>query len=385
MGNKEFVLSKARDIKNKLLDSNGLDEESQECANAMKDYKTSLQEMLIKRKIANGLIQSGSLKPNSLSSVINPLDGRDEADKIIQELVGYSRLESCIIDALYGNNSIASSDDVSSTEKIKSESSPRDSKKSYIFTPVIVDNSICFGPRKYLHWFRGYNFQVSQNPDATWYKVKPCNRIDYLLRDVGSYQGEDVYKYTSFVIASSILASAYRFYKQTCRILESNDDQNLFDVLLKHVETKYDSSIVKDLTVNCLKQYMSVDVCARPCLEVDCNAENILLIDDLNDTHIAVLSIYPESSKRVVVTTKCDNKLYYRHTILLPEFIDHFNVNLLILMCELCLGYAGVYIASEGFYKNIHKNREVKHIINRCAYTFSDIVDLIEDICVVKL
>ena len=90
--------------------------------------------------------------------------------------------------------------------------------------------SIVYGAEKYLHWFRGYYYQISSTPDGCGAEVTPAARMDHLIaatRALG-YAYRDEAK--AFVVALSMLTTAYCYYDKTVDAL--NSDSVIFDKLL---------------------------------------------------------------------------------------------------------------------------------------------------------
>lgn len=108
--------------------------------------------------------------------------------------------------------------------------------------PVSYKGNLVFGMNKYLHWFRGYYYQVSHTPDGHYTVQSPYFWMDKLLHLVYSNARwtDSVYPAVEeFVLIISALSTGFNYYDSMKRMISIPDGVAAFDEFLTENRKKY--------------------------------------------------------------------------------------------------------------------------------------------------
>lgn len=85
--------------------------------------------------------------------------------------------------------------------------------------------SLVFGFAKYMHWFRGYYFQVSGTPNGRGSVITPGCRMDYIMNAIADFPEDLRIEASAFVLAMSALTTAYVYFKPTTVAVVSESEE----------------------------------------------------------------------------------------------------------------------------------------------------------------
>ena len=234
--------------------------------------------------------------------------------------------------------------------------------------PVLYKGNLVFGMQKYLHWFRGYYYQMSYTPDGIGTVQSPyfwmrdtLQIVHNTVRYCKEYEGVE-----EFVLSMSALSTALNYYSKMRKMLSTAEGVKEFDQFLaenyaRHFpyHTNFDTPKVLDC--------FSEEVC--PVIPSDILVSNAVLLGHgmTGAKTVAILAVTDDSIKVVVKL----NRGYRVATFALPDwYTDSHNVYEaefgenpykasaypIESLVQFVLMYCGVRISCNGFF---HMRKDV--------------------------
>lgn len=248
-------------------------------------------------------------------------------------------------------------------------------------SPVLVGDSLVYGFQKYMHWFRGYYYQVSYTKDGDGSREHSYSRLDLAIK------GVTIPEAIHQLLAAALLVTALRYRKQTQKLLDTEDGVKLLeDVLNSDLNEHYPRCHGKSYGLRNLLQYVKVS-----------RAKYFDTYVDDEDTKVVQLgaksanparSVMVLSKEKIIVVTK-EGSNYVTHELSVPEWVysldeDGFpmienHVPVMELLTEFLLSYSGVRLGITGVYNVVDRKGSVKADCVTQATSAQDVFDIIEE------
>lgn len=246
--------------------------------------------------------------------------------------------------------------------------------------PVLYNKNLVLGMDKYLHWFRGYYYQVSYTPDGIGAVNTPYYRMlepMEITRRTNYYVSE--YKGAAeFILSMSALTTALNYYDRVMELLSTEEGIKEFDQFLSENYLKHNSGTMDFNTHKVLERFSEETCDAIPS---DILVNNVVLLGhdvsmisaSSGKQTVAILSI---SKDNITVVTKLRDS-YRKVEFAFPDwytdikglYAEEFDENpykeshyTLGSFVQFVLLYAGVRFSSTGFYL-MRKDVDKKHPI----------------------
>lgn len=244
--------------------------------------------------------------------------------------------------------------------------------------PVLVNNSIVFGYQKYMHWFREYYYQTSYTIHGRGSREHTYFRMDYAL--CGLHKDEQVCQ----VLTAAALATALRYYKQTTKMLSTEDGVGVLNGLLWHDLRKH-YKWVKDEScgIHTLLDLIAVETSKYLIDEPVGDNTKVVQLDGKG-------ALYLSKSNIRVVTQ--ERGLYVMRTLTVPAWVweedddddflyweDKCPNRVMELFVEFMLAYSGVRLGVTGIFSMVDKNSVVKVNSPCVAHNIEDVYDVVSD------
>ena len=228
--------------------------------------------------------------------------------------------------------------------------------------PVLYKGNLVFGMNKYLHWFRGYYYQVSYTPDGHYTVQSPYFWMDKLLHLVYSNARRTCDTYTNveeFVLTISALSTSLNYYDSMKRMISTPDGVAAFDEFLvenrkKYSRTSYDFNTQKvlDLLEEYTCEHIPADILVQNAVVIRNEfSDNNICILSVTDTHIVTV-IRTHGKFKVIKFTLPD-----WYTDASSVYDEEFGENpykntpdAMEIFVQFVLYYSGVYTHSIGMY-----------------------------------
>jgi hypothetical protein len=244
-------------------------------------------------------------------------------------------------------------------------------------TPKLVNNRLVFGFQKYMHWFRGCYYQTSYTYNGIGSREHTYFRLDYALTGVGNKLAVEQ------LLTAAALATALRYYKQTMKMLSSEEGVKEFEGLVRSDIAKHHKYIdPSDYSVSCLLDLVTVETSKHL---VDEPAGEGTKVVQLNTKGALYLS-----KERVRVTTQ-ESGLYVMHTLTVPEWVwsgedddclyfeDKHPNHIMELLVEFMLAYSGIRLGILGIFSMVDRKSAVKVNCPCIASNVEDVYDIVSN------
>lgn len=249
--------------------------------------------------------------------------------------------------------------------------------------PVHYKGNLVFGIGKYLHWFRGYYYQVSSTPDGNGTVESPYFGMQYLMNVVYNAEryGPSEYKgIKEFVLAISAMTTGLAYYDAMKKMLSNEDGVKEFNEFLMADITQHESGKFNFDTQSILDMFeeYSCDNVPSDILLQNC----VLLENNYSKQQFCVLSIDKESITTVmplksgklrVLRFKLPmwytdpDRLYLDKDEEEDDYVNPFKATSYAMesFVQFVLAYSGIKIYSGGMYavgssfdreKSVHAN-----------------------------
>lgn len=257
--------------------------------------------------------------------------------------------------------------------------------------PVSYKGNLVYGIGKYLHWFRGYYYQVSGTPDGQCTVQSPyfwmrdfLNIVFDTTRFVGRYTHVE-----EFVLSMSAMSTALFYYDKTMALLSTPQGISEFDAFLAENYNQHHPCAASFDTKKVLDCFSAYECANIPSDVLITNA--VLLGNDYNGRTCAILSLRDDGI--TVVTRKF--KGYLVSNFRFPDwYVDSDGVyenkfgrnpyreTKAAIECfvQFALMYSGVRVLSTGFFF-MRKDADLKESIMvniPVIYNAGQLADFIE-------
>lgn len=257
-------------------------------------------------------------------------------------------------------------------------------------TPVLHNGNLVYGIHKYLHWFRGYYYQMSCTPDGQYtvnspyfWMTEPMKTAYCVVNSCEGYEGVE-----EFILSLSAMTTALYVYEKTKNLLSTPEGVAEFDKFLaSNYPThcghtlKYDTQKV----LSCFKEYD----CAHIPSEV--LVHNAILLGNRVTNNTKALLSYSDTMITLVLKTTngfkvvefsmpdwyTDSKNIYAAEVGENPFKE--SPDTLASLIQFVLLYGGIRVSSNGFF-HTRKDVDRKHTIQanlRVAWDASQLDDFI--------
>ena len=186
--------------------------------------------------------------------------------------------------------------------------------------PILYKNSLILGASNYLHWFRGYYFQVSCTHTGIYSNHVSNSRLDFAMSyEVNSAIRE---KYVNMLFSASALIPAYKCNDNFHKFIETEEGRKVFNSFLNAARV-YDARInysvdvcnlLDSITVKEYSEDLTLDVESESTMNVQLIKGNVIQNKNIP---IAVLSL-SANFIRIIWKNKV-NSNYVSKTLQLPE------------------------------------------------------------------
>lgn len=225
--------------------------------------------------------------------------------------------------------------------------------------------SIVYGAEKYLHWFRGYYYQISSTPDGCGAEVTPAARMDHLIAATRTLESAYRDEAKAFVVALSMLTTAYCYYDKTVDALNCNGDA--FDKLLYIHDSRVSAVMCYTHVFGSVYKYFTPD--------------GTLLIRDQNGTGYATIF---RDSVSMHLQIREDLRVFTDFVLVYPDWLGDIDTEALPMFyrafAEYLLHAAGIranYVVMYPIDSKHHPKTELSINTPKHARTFEEVLDYI--------
>lgn len=227
--------------------------------------------------------------------------------------------------------------------------------------PVLYKGNLVYGISKYLHWFRGYYYQMSGTPEGYYTVQAPYFWMRDLLHVVNSTERFTRYypHVEEFVLSLSAMTTGLFYYDKTKLLLSTPSGVAEFDAFLtenfaKHFpyKTHFDTQSVLDRfqSYNCPNIPSDVLVSGAVLLSNSYDRRNCAVLA-LSDTEITV--VLKKRNGYEVVAFELPEWYTDPDLVYQEDFEENpYKENPYALECiiQFVLMYSGVRVSSDGFF-----------------------------------
>lgn len=239
-------------------------------------------------------------------------------------------------------------------------------------TPMLVEDSLVYSVDKYLHWFRGYYFQMSSTHNGIGCVHNSCTRLHYLEDSFNDKHME----YNNFVFTTCALITALHFYDVTMDLLSTKDGVAEFNKFLQvSAENEYlvSNNVCLD---NCMKYVTKEEVAYKPNFDIYGGKTINILCNygkPKSKATLGVLNIC-ENAVRFMYQTK--DKNYTLYTINTPDYISKQS-ELYVMLVEFLIAYAGFRVVWYDIYPLNKLAKEIIPITYNCKDSATELREII--------
>ena len=247
-------------------------------------------------------------------------------------------------------------------------------------TPTLADGSLVYGFQKYLHWFRGYYYQVSNTSDGVGSRAHSYTRLDWALKGVQSPEAAHQ------VLTAAMLITAFHYRKQTETLLSTVDGVRTLEAMINDdLRTHY--GYTESYTLQNLLKYVKVS--RSEYLDTYVDGPGTLVVQLGVKSDCSARGMLVLSRETVVVVTK-EGEDYVTHELTVPEWVYavdggdgcHMAENLahvMMLFVEFLLCYSGMRLGIGGVYNTIDRKGLVRANCITLAFDVQDVFKIVED------
>lgn len=244
-------------------------------------------------------------------------------------------------------------------------------------TPKLVGNSLVFGFKKYMHWFCGYYYQISYTYSGFGSREHTYFRLDRALTGVGNKLAVEQ------LLTAAALATALRYYKQTMKMLSSEEGVKEFEGLMRgDIATHHKYIDPSDYSVSCLLDLVTVETSKHLVDEPVGEGTKVVQLGTKGALYL--------SKERVRVTTQ-ERGLYVMRTLTVPEWVwseedddclcleDKHPSHIMKLLVEFMLAYSGIRLGLWEIFSMVDRKSAVRVNCPCIASDVNDVYDILSN------
>ena len=249
------------------------------------------------------------------------------------------------------------------------------------FTPTIIGDdipSLRITPNRYLHWFRGYYFQLSGTHNGSCCYNTSCFSMEELMSLCKGHLGDESPDSFNFVFVMSALTTLLKSYYCMQNWLQTSEGKRMFNKFLS-LSAEQEYYVSSCVCLDDLLQYVTVTKTNQKPVITATDKACTLSVNDLQ------YAVVVDATKYLIVVTQTDCSEWTVTTLQYPKWLavnEDFTQNSRKLfnraMLEFILVYSGISADRMQMCPDVNTLSYFEQMLYKLKDDFKDFDDLVK-------